>query len=112
MKKAKVIFRQMFIADGHSAEVLQPGKQALDLPSALVSPELASILGGRLAAIATMGSDQFDAPRSQMSVQRIAVTGAIPNQALRLCQDKSRCESCLHKGDFIWRSTFNVNGDR
>ncbi len=112
MKPAEVVFSDMFITDSHSTEVLQPGVQPFDLPSAFVSSQLASILCGRFDTICTMGSNQFDPFPAQVLVQRIAVVGSITDQALRLCQDKSRCESCVHKGDFIWRSTFNVNGDR
>src|SRR5690349_21732838 len=112
MKEGEVVFSDMFIADCHSAKVLEPGVQSFDLPSAFVSPKFAPVLCGRPNTIGTMWSDQFNAPGTQLRIQRIAIIGTVANQALRLCHDKSRCESCFHKGDFIWRSTFNVNGDR
>lgn len=102
----------MLIANGYSAEVLQPSIQSFDFPSVFVSPKLASVLCGGFDAVSTMWSDQFDTFHSQFLVQWIAVIGSVSDQALRLCHDKSRCESCFHKGDFIRRSTFNVNGDR
>jgi hypothetical protein len=112
MKQTKVVLSDMLITDSNPAEVLQPGIQSFNLPATLIAPQLAPILSCGFDAIATMRSDHFNALRQELCVQRIAVICPISDQALRLCQDKSRCESCFHKGDFIWRSTFNVYGDR
>ena len=112
MKETEVVFSNTFIADRYSVKILQPGVQAFNFPTAPISPQRAPILSGRLDAIAAVRSNRLDPLGSELGIQRVAVVGSVANQALRLCQDKSRCESCCHKGDFIWRSTLNVNGDR
>ena len=112
MKQTKIVLSDMYIAGAHSAEVLLSGIQSFDFPATPVSPQRASILRGGFDAVSAVPSNQFDTLTLQTPIQRIAAVGSIPDQTLRFCQDKSRCESCLHKGDFIWRSTFNANGER
>ena len=102
----------MLISNQHSAIVLQPGIQAFDLPTSPISSQLAAILRGWFHSVRLMRSNQFNAFGSQLLIQRIAIIGPISNQPLRSFQDKSRCESCFHKGDFMRRSRRNVDGDR
>jgi hypothetical protein len=112
MKPAEIVLSDTVIADQHSAMVLQPGIQALDLPTTLISPQLAPILGSGLYPVRSVRSDHLNALCPQQLIQRIAVVGPISDQPLRNFQNKSRCESCFHKGDFMRRSRRNVDGDR
>jgi len=112
MNPSKVVLSDTVISNQHSAIVLQPGIQALDLPTSAVSSQLASILRSGFDPVRSMRCDQFNALGSQLLIQRIAIISPIANQPLRNFHDKSRCESCFHKGDFMRRSRRNVDGDR
>jgi len=101
MKPSEIVFSDTVITNQHSTIVLQPGVQSFDLPTALVSSQLAAILRSWLHSVRLMRSDQFNAFRSQSFIQRIAIVSFVSDQPLWSCQDKSRCESCFHKGDFI-----------
>ncbi len=56
MKQAEIVFSNPFMANQYSAEVLQPGIQSFDFPSAPVSPQRASILGGGFGAVSAVRS--------------------------------------------------------
>ena len=101
-----------FIPNLQSAKILQPSIQALDFPAPAIAAQGSTILSRRLDPIQAMRRNQFNAALSQLRIQRITIVGRIPDQAVRDGQDKSRCESCFHKGDLMRRSTRNVNGER
>jgi len=96
----------------NSAKVLQPSKQAFDLPATTVASQGSAILGGRLLAVAFVWSDQFDAAPAQPLVQRIAVIGAVADQPLRVLSGKAFLERAFDQSDFMRRSTFRGYGDR
>ena len=112
MKPSKVVLSDPIITNQHSAVVLQPGIQAFDLPTMSIAPQASSILRSRFYPVRFMWSDQLDPCSSQQLIQRVTIVGSITNQPLRSFQDKSRCESCFNKGDFMRRSRRNVDGDR
>ena len=58
MDKALEVFGMIFVADHQSAEVEEPGKEALDLPTSDIAPERASILRGDFP-VALVGGDHF-----------------------------------------------------
>ena len=50
-----------FVARDQATVVLQPGEQALDLPSSLVAAQRAPVLGGCALSASAMGTDHLDA---------------------------------------------------
>jgi hypothetical protein len=112
LNQAKEVFDFSLITGRHSPGILQPGIQAFNLPTALVSPQLASILCFRFGTVTSVRGDHLNPFLPKVIIQGIAVVSTIPNQSLRFGCDKSRCESRFHKGDFMRRSTFQVYGDR
>jgi hypothetical protein len=112
LNKTKEVLNLSFISNHDASEILQPGIQSFDLPASLVSHQLAPILCFGLYPVFTMRGDHLDAFFPKDCIQRIAVVGTVSNQSLRFGCDKSRCDSRFHKGDFMRRSTFQVNGDR
>ena len=112
MNQTEEVFSFSLITNHDTPEVLQPGIQSFDLPTSLVSPQLTSILCCGLYPISTMRCNQFDAFFPKPGIQWITIVSSIPDQSLWFSRDKSRCESRFHKGDFMRRSTFKVNGDR
>ena len=111
MKQAKVVFSDIFMTNQYSAVVLQSRIQAFDLPAPPIYSKLAAILHNRLHTVRSVRSDQFNAFRSHLLVQRITIECPISDQPLRSFQDKSRCASYFHEDDFMQRSRRNVDGD-
>ena len=68
MEHPKKVLCISFVADDQPAEVLQPGKQSFNLPSAPIPPHTPKILC-LVSSIATVGSDQFDSVAPEFCVQ-------------------------------------------
>jgi hypothetical protein len=71
----------MFVANDQSPEVSDPGDAPFHLPAAFVSPQLASILRRRFAAIGFVRTDQVNASFFQPLSQRIGVGGLVIDQS-------------------------------
>ncbi len=99
------------ISDNHFAEVLKPSEEALDLPPSLVSTQLPAILGLGLGAVAPMRCDHVDAHLHQLGVKWVRVISFVSHEPERSASNIGCLESVVHKGDFMWRSTFNVYGE-
>jgi hypothetical protein len=92
---------------------LKPREKPLDLPSPLVAPELAPVLGLLLFPAVPVRSDHLDALPKQGLIQRVGgVVGFVSDQALGLLLQKAACQSRFNKGDFVRRSTLCVEGER
>jgi len=87
--------------------VLQPGKQALNLPATFVSTQFPTVLGRRPDSIALVRDDHRDALLGQLGVQLIAVVGFVPDQFSRRIGDKPFFKSIRKKGGLppLCRST-------
>jgi hypothetical protein len=96
----------------YSPKVLQPGKEAFDLPALAIAPQGSAILSDWLLAVGFMRCDQFDALFAQSLIQRITVIGSITNQSLRTLLRKTVLQCSFDQSDFMRRSTFNGYGDR
>src|SRR5438309_6262752 len=99
------------MSNSHLTEVLQPSKEAFHLPPALVSSELAAILGLRFTSITPVRSNHLDAHLLQLGVKWVGVISFVSHEPLRSAANMGCLESVLHKGDFMWSSTFNVYGE-
>ena len=75
---------------------LNPGKEALDDPSPLVTTQSAPILGGRLS-VGTMRRNHLNALVAHGLVERIAVVRVVADQVLRLCFDHVKVEAQLYE---------------
>ena len=94
------------------AEVVVPGEEALDLPTAAPAPQRPAILGA-CASMRKVRRDQFDVVRGgQMVVEAIAVIGFVADQSLRELFEEARGERGVDEGDFMWRSAGHVDGER
>jgi hypothetical protein len=82
----------VFVSNNQSPEVLKPGKQAFNFPSALITSEFPAILGRRLFAPSTMRSNHFNATLlKKLLIKAIAIIGFVTNKL---------------------RSAFHMSGDR
>jgi len=95
----------------HSAKVLQPRPEPLDLPAAAVAAQLPPVLRWHFLPVRPVRRDQLNAAFSQFQVERVGVVSLIANQSFRLLGDKTVKQSFSDKGDFMRRSRRRVNGE-
>ena len=82
-------------ANDQTPEVVQPGKETLDLPTSLVTTQRPPVLGPLLDAIAPVRSNQSDAVLVlQSRVQGVTVIGPVTDQALGLLLNEALAQ-CL-----------------
>jgi len=112
MNQTEEVFNLLLISNSDASVVLQPGIQPFNLPTSFVSFQLSSVLCLGLYLVSPVWGNQFNTFFPKFTVQRVTIVGTISDQVLWLGCDKSRCESRLHQGDFMRRSTFQVNSDR
>ena len=101
-------------ADGETPEVVKPGEEALDLPTAAAGAQRAAILSWCLFPVPhhAVGSDQFKAaPLQWRSVEFFAVTGFVADHWAGSLLDKAAVERFFHQGHFMRRGNFNAYGD-
>ena len=97
--------------DDGAAEFVDLGEQAFDLSAPAISAQRAPILRDGFGSVGTMRCDQFDALFSERLIEWIAVVGKIPDKSSRSSHGKGLIQGCLHKGDFMRRSTSRVHGE-
>ena len=103
----------VFVVNNQTSEILEPSKQALDIPSALIATKLPSILGSLFTAVSSMRSNHFNASFVQKPlIKAIAVICLIANNTIRGILGKTTVDGLLHQLYFMKRSAFNVSGDR
>jgi hypothetical protein len=111
MDKGSEVIKESIPSRQHTLEFVQPGEQALNLPSSAVTPERALILCLRSNTIAFVRSDQLNALGSKPAIERITIVGAIPDKSFGSSQREGLIEGSFDKGDFMWRSTSRVHGE-
>jgi hypothetical protein len=73
----------VFPADDHATEIMKPGEQALDFPTAAIAAQHPAILRGFPAALGIMWSDQLHPEAfANLRIQRVAVVSAVADQTL------------------------------
>src|SRR5579864_2805990 len=91
-----------FPPDDQPPRVVQPGEKAFDDPPPLVSPEGATILGGRARASGPMRGDQVDAEfGAQRRIERITVVGTVADQADGIFGEKAVFERRFDEPNFM-----------
>jgi hypothetical protein len=112
MDKSKIILQLTFVPGSNPSKVMQPRKEAFNLPSSFITPQGAPALGFGFPAIAAMRRDHLDTMFFQDFIQRIAVISPVANQSLGQFIDKDFGQSVSDKGDFMRRSRSCVDGER
>ena len=77
MEETEEVVCMIFPADDEPSEVMQPGKQAFDLPSFAVAAQDAAIVKAGTGASTTVWGNQQHLVFEQFLAQRIAVVGAV-----------------------------------
>ena len=102
-----------FVADNQATEVLQPGKEPLDLPAALVSSEHASILRLGLRAVCPVRRDQIGSELGQDAyIERVTVVGSVADQPDGRFFNEAVVEHLFDERDLMRASTGDAKGDR
>jgi hypothetical protein len=95
----------------HTTIVMEPADQPFYLPPALVPPQFPAALGLGLPTISSMRRDHIDTLRLERLIKRIGVVRFVSNEALGRGYSESSLQSIPDKGDFMRRSTRNVDGE-
>ena len=99
-------------ASNEATEIMQPGEQAFDLPTAAVTPQFPAILGF-VSAVVAIRCDHPDAVLApQLPVQLVAVIGRITDHALGLGAGEAAFDGRLDEFRFMRRSAGDAAGDR
>jgi hypothetical protein len=101
----------IFPAGQYPAELVQPCKQAFNLPSPLVATQYTAILGGWPDATFPVRCDHLNAVDSEFFIERITVIGTIPNKSLGQSHSDNLIDGSFDKGDFMWASRSRVHGE-
>ena len=112
MEKTKEVFSMILPANYESAKVVQPGKQALDLPSFAVAAQGPAVIEAGTGAPAAMRSNQQHFILEELLAQRIAVVSPIRDEPPRQFIDQALLEGRAHQLHFGGRSSLAVDGDR
>ena len=103
----------VFVANNQASEVLKPGKQAFDLPSARITTKLPTVLGALFAPLFSMRGNHFNTTILQKPlIKSITVIGLIANNAIRSILRKAAVDGRLNQLYLMGRSALNVSGDR
>ena len=100
-----------FVAGHESAEVLQPGEEAFNLPAATVAPELAPILFV-VAPRAPIGRDELDAAFSELGIELVAVVAFVADQPRDLAPEEAGRERGIDETGLRGIRTCDSNGER
>jgi len=104
------VLGMVLVPNPKTAEVVQPGKQTLDLPTPPVPTQRTTILS--LLPVLTVRSNHLNPSLPQPLVQSVAVVGFVSDQPLRLGFKEPTIQSRFDKSYFVWGSTFDMYGDR
>jgi hypothetical protein len=78
--EAQVIERETLVADYQPTAVTQPGEEALNFPTPLVTAQGPSVLGLGTFPTAPVRRNHLDAQFGQGLVQGVSVVGAVPDE--------------------------------
>ena len=111
MDEAEEVLGVPVVSDDESAVVVEPGKQALDLPAPPVASKRTPVLGLPLS-VREVRRDEFDpALREKAFVQGVAVVGLVADQPMDCAGHESVVESLFDELRLVRRSTCDANGD-
>lgn len=88
----------VIVAHQQPAEVAQPGKRPLDLPTFAIAPQFPAVVERRFFAVLAMRTDQHDAALPQPPTQAIAVVTPVGNHAQGTC---ARPAAFLRHGNLL-----------
>lgn len=113
MHKPSIIHSVTLPANNNSPVILNPCIESFHNPAPSVSSEHSAILRLLPYTIPSVWCNEVNVVlRLQDGIMRITVVGAVSNEASWSCFRKPLCNRLFHQGDFAWRSTGYMDGDR
>jgi len=112
MEKTKEVFSMILPANYESAKVVQPGKQALDLPSFTIAAQCAAVVETGTGAPTTVRRNQEHLRFEEFLAQRIAVVSAVGDGPPGQFIDQALADGRAHQLHLGGRSSLCVDGDR
>ena len=113
LEHAEEIGFVIFPAADQSAEIVEPGKEALDFPAPTVAAQFAAVLGALATAVVLMGRDEPDAVfLPEALIERIAVVGAVADHSLWFGSREALRDGGFDEFRFMRRSAGDAAGDR
>lgn len=113
LDEAEEVRRVILVPRDQSPEVLEPRKQPLDVPPAVVAPQRPAVLCGWPAPVAAVRGDQSDpALGLQAVIQGIAVIRLVTNQSGGDGGREACVEGRVDQRDFVGRSARDADGER
>ena len=112
VQHAEEVVGVAFPASDEAPEVMEPGKQALDLPAPAIAAEAASILRADHAIRSVRGNHLDAEVAAELGVERIAVVTAVADQAGGKRAEEAVRERRADEGGFAGRSAGHVDGER
>lgn len=99
------------VSDDETPVVVQPGEEALDLPSADVTLQRASVLRD-VSSIRAVRRDHLDSPiLPETLVELVTVVGFVADHPVDRIGNECVVESLFDERDLVRRSTCDANGD-
>jgi len=96
-----------------SAEVVEPGEEALNFPAAAVATQFAAVLSGLPMAIVLVRRDQPDTMfLSEALIERVAVVGAVADHSFWFGSRETLLDGGFDEFRFMRRSAGDAAGDR
>ncbi len=89
----------IFITHNNSPKVLQPRKQAFNLPSPFVAAKASAVLRFRAFAVRFVRRNQFNVEFFQLFIQRVGIIRLVADYLSRSLVGESFCQSLLDKFD-------------
>jgi len=111
MEHAREVFQIVLVTRDQPTIILEPCEQPLDLPSATIARQEATILRP-VRAVRAMRCDHLHTGLCQFSIKLVRVVGIVANQALDRFFHKDLCQGLHHQLYFMWRGAFCANRDR
>jgi hypothetical protein len=103
----------IFPAADQSAKVVEPGKEALDFPSATVATQFAAVLSALAAAIVFVRRDQPDTMfLPEALIERITIVGAVADHSFWFGSRETLLDGGFDEFRFMRRSAGDAAGDR
>jgi hypothetical protein len=113
LEHAEEIGFVIFPAADESAEIVEPGKEALDFPAPTVATQSAAVLGALATAVVLVGRDEPDAVfLPEALIERIAVVGAVADHSIWFGSRETLRDGRFDEFAFMRRSAGDAAGDR
>ena len=105
-------FRVVLVSRDETSEVLEPTDRPLHFPAPAVSSQLATILGRRFDPVATVRTNQVNAPAFQPRSERVAIRGLVIDQPTRATAQQPILQQRFNQLNFVRAGAAGIRAER